>query len=128
MIAPVSRIVGRYGARRVEVVLELPDIDGELEMPARRPLPLRLDLADLAPCGFTWGIASPGTLQLALAIAAYVMAIEPGVSRSDAGKRALAVYMDLAVVLARVLTWHRNWSLPLKTLRAMVLSLEGEPR
>jgi uncharacterized protein DUF6166 len=60
-----------YRGRPPHTVVVVDPQPGE-QIPIERPLPLRLDLRNHSPTGFSWGYGGSGPSQLALALLAHV--------------------------------------------------------
>jgi hypothetical protein len=77
----------------------------------RRPLPLRLNVQNHSPSGFSWGYSGSGPAQLALAILCDAMADK---------KRAVRLHQRFkADVIAR-LDQDQSWLMPLSEVEAWI--------
>ncbi len=79
-----------------------------------RPLPLRLDLANKSPTGFSWGYSGSGPAQLALALLADVIGDE----------EALKMYQSFKSYFVAVLP--AEWYAPEEEIREMAQSLKSQ--
>lgn len=75
-------------------------VDGE----RREALPLRLDVANHSPTGFSWGYNGSGPAQLALAILAHAMGIPEPADPSKAGDGTVA-----SVLLSLVMRFYQDF-------------------
>jgi hypothetical protein len=79
-----------------------------------RPLPLRLDLANKSPTGFSWGYSGSGPAQLALALLADVIGDD----------EALKMYQSFKSYFVAVLP--AEWYAPEEEIREMAQYLKSQ--
>jgi len=101
-----------HGVRDEKGVAVFVEEDG-----VRRPLAPRLDLRIHAPTGVDWGYSGSGPAQLALALAAEVLADDD---------KALDLYQQLAFKLVGSLP-HGGWTLSEERLRTVLAAIETAP-
>ena len=100
---------GKFENGNYRVVIEDDDGTGRINY---RELPLRLDLVNKSPTGFSWGYNGSGPAQLALALLADVIGDE----------EALKMYQSFKSYFVAVLP--AEWYAPEEDIKEMVHSLK----